>query len=187
VSDKTVYVSRKPEVLKAWEAAGQAIQDYVDATQAVLNATGLGEYKTWRSTNGWHPGEFVGLAIPAGIPVAGWRMLADYAVPDKRLKQGKAIDAALKAVKHPGDPRAHLIGMPADVMAGGGFQTPAVRLLDDGTALYVAWRTDPAVCSTSFMSKSTEIDADLWGRVPLSVYYAAVEAHDASKAAGVTV
>ncbi len=186
MSDKTVYVSRKPKVLKAWDDAGNAIQSYLNQTRAVLAAAGLSEYGTYRATSGWHPGQFTGLAIPDGEkPPAGWRMLSEFAVPDKRLKAGKAIAAALKAVKHPGDPLNRIPGMPADVMAGGGFQTPGVRMLDG--ALYVIWRTDPATCSTSFMSKSTEIDADLWERVPLSVYYAAVEAHDASKAAGVTV
>jgi hypothetical protein len=182
MTDKTVYVSRKLEVLKAWDDAGNAIQSYLDQTRAVLAAAGVGEYGTYRSTSAWHPGKFAGLAIPDGEkPPAGWRMLREYAVPDKRLKAGKHIAAALDAIHHPGDPMNWIPGMPADVMTDGGFQTPAVRILDDGTALYVAWRTDPASCSESFMSASTEIDAALWERVPLSVYYTAVEAHDAAE------
>jgi len=183
MSDPFVYVSRSPEVVGAWRAAEKALNAYVKQTQAVLDEAGLGRYKVWRATGGWSPWKLMGLDIPQDeFPPAGWRVnqSREYAVPDKRTRAGKQIATALAAVKHPGNPGDDLPGMPADVMAGGGFQTPAIRMLEGRTALYVAWRTDPAGCRESFRSKSVEIDASLWERAKLSDYYAAVEAYEAT-------
>jgi hypothetical protein len=183
MADPFVYVSRQPEVVGAWLAGEEALRAYVKQTRAVLNERGLGEYKVWRSTSGWRPWEFRGLDVPQDeFAPEGWRLnkSREFAVPDKRTKAGKQIAAALAAVKHPGNPGDDLPGMPADVLVGGGFQTPAIRLLEDRTALYVAWRTDPAGCRESFRSRSVAIDRDLWERAKLSDYYAAVEAYEAS-------
>jgi hypothetical protein len=174
------YRSRDAEVLAAWKAAGDAIQDYVDRTHAVLEEAGLGGYQAFRATRGWSPGRFAGLGIPSGEkPPAGWRMavLERFAVPDKRVKAGKAIHAALEAVKHPGDPLFSLIGMPPDVDG----RTPAVRVLENRTALYVGWGVDP-VGRESFFKGRSEIDAAKWERIPLSAYYLAIEQHEAAKA-----
>jgi hypothetical protein len=183
MSDPYVYRSRDPQVVGAWKDACAAIEAYVKATGAVLDGAGLGAYKVYRNTRGLRPGHFAGLAIPQDeFPPEGWRMRAEYAVPDKRTKAGKAVDAALDAVKHPGDPLYRLIGMPPDILTGAGnFSTPAVRLLEDGTTLYTAWRTDPAGCRESFMAGKFEIDRSLWEPVKLSEYYAAIEVADARK------
>jgi hypothetical protein len=183
--DLVAYRSADPEVVRAWTGAADGINDYVKATQAVLDAAGLGQYKVYRH-NGWSPGQFAGLAIPAGETApTGWRMLRDYAVPDRRLKAGKTIDAAIAAVKHPGDPLHKLVGMPPDMLTGGRFLTPGVRLLEDRSALYVTWRADPAG-SESFFSGRAEIDLGRWERVPLSRYYAAVEEADRQAADAAT-
>ena len=178
------YRSTDPEVVSAWKAAGDAIQEYVDQTRAILDAAGLGGYQVYRH-HGWSPGKFAGLAIPVGEkPPAGWRMTARYAVPDKRVKAGKQIEAALAGVKHPGDPLLKLIGMPPDAESRGGFSSPAVRLLEERTALYVAWSVDP-VGRQSFLGsrdRAGVIDPDRWERIPLSAYYLAVEQADAVKA-----
>lgn len=176
------YRSRDPEVVQAWIEATDAITAYVRNSQRVLDAYGLARYQCYRNGGGWNPGAFAGLAIPdREKPPAGWRMLSQYAVPDKRTKAGKQVDAALEAVKHPGDPLFKLIGMPPDVMTGSGFSGPAVRLLEDRTAVYVGWGTDPAG-GQSFFNGKVEIDLDRWERIPLSAYYLASEQADTARA-----
>lgn len=175
MSDLFVYRSRDPEVVGAWKDASEAISAYVRATQAVLDAAGLGAYQCYRHTGGWNPGRFAGLAVPDGEAVpAGWRMTGRYAVPDKRTKAGRDIAAALEAVRHPGDPLFKLIGMPPDIASGNGFSSPAVRLLEDGAALYVTWQRDPDGAESFFQGKAV-VDRDRWEHVKLSAYYAEVE------------
>jgi hypothetical protein len=188
VSEVTVaYVSRDAEVIKAWTDASGAVSVYVAATNAVLEAAGLGRYDVFRNSGGWSPGKFAGLAIPQGeSPPKGWRMTSRYAVPDKRRKAGREIEAALGAVKHPGDPLLGLIGMPPDAETSGGFTSPAVRLLEDRTALYLGWRVDP-VGRQSFLGtreQSGVVDLDRWERIPLSAYHLAIEQAEGAQAAG---
>ena len=126
-ADPIVYRSADPQVVKAWKDAEAAINVYVEQTQAVLDEAGLGRYQVYRN-NGWSPGKFAGLAIPQDeFPPDGWRQnkAREYATPDKRLKAGKQIAAALEAVKHPGDPLHKLIGMPADTLSGAVSHPPA--------------------------------------------------------------
>ena len=184
MSEPYVYRSRSPEVLAAMNAANEAVRAYVRATSEALDAAGVGAYKTWRETSGSRPGWFRGLDIPQDeFPPKGWRMLQQYAVPDKRTKAGKQADYMLRAVKHPGDPRHSLTGMPPDVSTPGGFSSCGMRMLEDGAAFYVWWRIDPAACRESFSRGKFEIDRSLWEPVPLSEYYAAVEAADAAETA----
>ena len=176
--DPIVYRSADPSVVKAWNEACAEIYAYVTATQAVLDEAGLGRYKVYRHTSGWSPGRFAGLAIQEGwSPPAGWRMSGSgtYAVPDKRLKAGKQVTAALDAVKHPGGPLLKLIGMPPDTASGRGFTSPQVRMMEDGAALYVIWRTDPDRRESFFRAGQVAVDRGLWQRVKLSGYYAEVE------------
>jgi hypothetical protein len=183
MSEPYVYRSRSPEVLAAMRAANESVQAYVRATNQVLDDAGAGNYATWRDTSGSRAGRFVGLDIPQDeFPPKGWRMLSKYAVPDKRTKAGKQAVAALAAIRHPGDPRHSLIGMPPDVSTTIGFTSCGTRFLEDGTALYVWWRIDPAACRESFSRGKFEIDRTLWEPVRLSEYYAAVEAADAAEA-----
>lgn len=186
MSDPFVYRSHAPEVIGAWQDAEATLQQYVKDTERVLEEMGLGGYKVYRDTHHWHPWRFSGLAIPQDeFPPEGWRMNGKYdafAVPDKRTKAGKQAAAAIAAVKHPGAAMAKVPGMPQDVCYPGGFTSPAVALLELDTALYVAWRIDPAGCRESFSSKSADIDMALWERAPLSQYYAAREAYELTKA-----
>jgi hypothetical protein len=180
--DLIAYRSTDPDVLAAVDAAYEAITAYVKQEQAVLDGAGLGHYKVWATSNGWTPRRFLGLDIPEGeSPPPGWRMNREYAVPDKRTAAGKHISAAIAAVRHPGDPRHALIGMPPDVLTPGGFQSCGMRRIGD--ALYVTWRNcDPAGAVRSFTAGAFEIDAAKWERVPLSAYYAAVEAEESDAA-----
>jgi hypothetical protein len=183
MSEPFVYRSHAAKVVDAWKAAQDGLHEYVRATDDVLERAGLGDYQVYRGNHRWHPWSFAGLAIPEGEkPPKGWRMNAEYAVPDKRTKAGKEIAAALAAVKHPGAPFHKVPGMPNDVCYPGGFTSPGARLLEDGNALYVSWRIDPAGCRESFSSPTTEIDDALWHRVPLSEYYAEVERAEAAAA-----
>jgi len=179
------YRSRDPEVVKSWTDATDAIRAYVEATRAVLEAAGLGGYQVYRDSHGWRPGHFAGLAIPDGEkPPAGWRMTARYAVPDKRTKAGRQAEAALAAVKHPGDPLLKLAGMMPDAENGNGaFVSPAVRLLEDGTTVYVGWPACPEGRQSFLGPRGVTVDLDRWERIPLSTYWLAFEAADAAKAA----
>jgi hypothetical protein len=184
MSHPYVYRSRSPEVLDAMRAAQNSIRAYVKATGQILDDAGVGSHGVYRESSGWSVAKFRGLAVPDGEqPPHGWRMGAQYAVPDKRTKAGKQVAAALDAVKHPGDPRMALIGMPPDVSTPGGFTSPGTRFLEDGAAFYVTWRVDPATCRESFTRGTFQIDRDLWEPVLLSEYYAAVEAAGAAEKA----
>jgi hypothetical protein len=181
----TAYVSRDAEVVRAWTDAGDAINTYVQQTQRVLDAYGLARYQCYRDQGGWKPGRFRGLAIPQDeFPPDGWRMDGGYeqmAVPDKRTKAGKQVTAALDAVEHPGDPLFKLVGMPPDVEGGTGFVSPAIRLLENRTALYVGWTVNPEG-RQSFFSNDATVDLERWESVPLSAYYLAIEQAEAAKA-----
>jgi hypothetical protein len=184
-----VYRTADPDVLKAWRDAFTAINAYVAETDAVLDAAGLGRYGYLRSNASFHPGKFAGLEIAAGgdLP-SGWRLNTDgYAVPDRRYKAGRDIDAALKSVKHPGSPLWKLDGMPPGLLTGGGYITPAVRLLEDGAALYAVWQQDPERLGESFSRGKAEINHAKWVKVErLSDYYREVERAGAAKAAEAT-
>lgn len=181
-----VYRTADPEVIAAWGEAFAAISAYVAETKAVLDAAGLSQYGYLRSNASFHPGRFAGLAIPdREDPPAGWRMNTgpERAVPDRRYKAGRAVDDALKAVKHPGSPLWSLTGMPSDLLTGGSYITPAMRLLEDGAALYAVWWEDPERFPESFSRGRAEIDTGKWQKVKLSDYYREVERADAEKAA----
>lgn len=188
MTDLFVYRSDKPQVLQAWREACEALQAYVDQTKAVLAAAGLGDYQAYRESRGFDRGEFTGLAVDDDKPVPeGWRVGSDkrYAIPDKRRKAGKDIAAALDAVKHPGSPSQHLLGMPAFLLGAGRMHQPGARLLEGEAALYVQWSIDPEAGSRRHPQfDGTPVDGDLWARVLLSRYYAEAERADAAKAEG---
>jgi hypothetical protein len=172
MSDLFVYRSSTPEVVAAWEAACGAIDAYVKQTGDILREAGLGDYAVYRR-NDSSLGKFAGLAVPEGEePPAGWRMNRDYAVPNKRRKTGRDIEAALNAVRHPGLPSGHLPGMPSHFFSGMGLRYPGVRLLEDTTAVYVQWSADPEQATRGC---TDTVDTAIWERVPLSRYYAEAE------------
>ena len=177
------YVTRDPEVVGAWKDISDAVHAYVAQTSAVLEAALVSSYRHYRDQGGWRPGKFRGLAIPQGeMPPKGWRMSArsePLAVPDRRYKAGREIAAALDAIDHPGDPLFKLIGMPPDVISAGGYRSPAIRLLEDRTALYVGWPVDPVGRESFFTDKPAVIDLGRWTRIPVSTYYLAIEQADA--------
>jgi hypothetical protein len=187
MSDPVVYRSRDPEVVQAWINATGSIDTYVQQTQRVLDAYGLAGYQAYRHSSGWSPGRFSGLAIPGGEkPPAGWRMNGRFAVPDKRVKAGKQVAAALDAVKHPGDPLLKLTGMLPDAESGrGGFSSPGVRLMEDRAAVYVTWSFNPEGRNSFLGARDAAIDFTLWERVKLSEYYAEAERTNEAEEAAV--
>ena len=164
--------------------ATDAISGYVQQTQRVLDTYGLAGDQAFRHSSGWSPGRFSGLAIPDGEqPPAGWRMGSRFAVPDKRVKAGKQVAAALDAVKHPGDPLLKLTGMLPDAEADrGGFSSPGVRLMENRTAVYAIWSFSPEGRQSFLGGRDAVIDFGRWERVKLSEYYAEVERHEAGRA-----
>lgn len=177
---KIVYRSTHPDVLAALASYDQDFQAYKAAIRAILDGAGLEGCKIWATTGGWDPGRFLGIDVPEGEPPpAGWRTGRQFAIPDKRYAAGKRMAAALKALKHPGDPMARIPGMPPDILTPGGFATPGMERM--GGALYVIWGRDPEIARGSFTAKTTDIDPALWTRLKLSEYYAAREAEDAKR------
>ncbi len=182
--DLIAYKSTDPEVLASVVAAQDKVRDYARQVRAVLDGLGLARYQMWVSQNGWHPGQFVGIEIPQGeFSPEGWRTDREgRTVPDRRTAAGRRAWKALEAVRHPGDPRRALIGMPHDLLTPGGYQTPGLRVI--AGAVYVHWRNcDPAGGVRSFSGQASEVDESRWQRFPASEYYAAIEADEAQDGA----
>jgi hypothetical protein len=176
VNDPVVYRTTDPEVLAAYRKAGDALEAYVAAVRAVLDAHGVGSYWIWADT-GWSPAMFRGIVIPGGEePPRGWRIRGECAVPHKSTSAGRAVDTALKAVAYPGNPRGSLKGMPVMALTGLGLAHPRVEFLGQDAALYVTWRTDPECGGEVGRGLDRSVDRTLWERIPLSVYYLAREA-----------
>jgi hypothetical protein len=179
--DLFAYRSTHPDVLEALAGYDTEWDAYKAAVKTVLAESGAGECRIWGTLNGWRPGEFLGIDVPPGQwPPHGWTKgrNGDYAVPDRRTAVGKRAAAALKELKHPGDPRRRLPGMPPDVLDGDGWSSCGLsRDLSAGT-VYVTWRTCPEG-KESFTGHGG-VDFGIWERCPLSTYYAAREAAEAA-------
>lgn len=179
MADLTVYRSTHPDVVAAWRklqtdatAIGKARAAYLDelgfpGRQAlVLGQMMLG----------------VAHSIDDGPLPAGWRWDAKTRgaiVPDRRTVKGKQIDKRLAELTVPGREVVLLGGMPDTVWAleAGHTYDPGVRLLGD--AVYVTW----SCTSAQVMRRVRDFDSGMWQQIKLSEYYAAVEAHEAAKAA----
>ena len=182
--DLFAYRSDKPEVITAWKTACDAVDEYIAKTNAVLEDAGLGDRQVYRDSGGSRIGRFAGIAVPdREKPPAGWRISPAsyaYAVPDRRYRAGREVKAALDAVAHPGSPSGRMPGMPPYLLARGRHYQAGIRLIENESALYVTWGTDPEALESPVVL----VDSALWERIPLSRYYAAVESADAAEADG---
>jgi hypothetical protein len=169
VSDKTVYRSTHPEVLAPWEETEKAAEKIGKLRRAVLDELGF-EGRAGLITDR----DLLGVEHRAehGPIPEGWRKDSrthDAIVPDRRRKLGKGIAQRFEQLRMP-DPR-RFQGMPGSCITGGTWLECGVREM--GGALYVWW---------SQPIPESKVDLDLWERVKLSEYYAAVEAHEAAQA-----
>ena len=184
MTDPVIYRSRTPEVPAAWKAACEALSAYIAATQAILDEAGFAGWPAFRNNGSWSYGKIAGIGVPDSEEMPdGWRAAKHCAVPDKRTKAGREMQARLDAVKHPGALTGHLPGMAADVLNGmsGYIVSPDIRVL--GESVYAEWSADPERAEVSFSNRTTQVDHDLWERVKLSDYYAEREAEDERRAA----
>lgn len=107
--------------------------------------------------------------IPAGWKVKG-KTRPDVIVPDKRLKAGREAAEILATLAQP-DPRADLPGgMPFFCFGGVGLLTCGLR--DMAGTVWVNWSGEAKAFE--------DVDPEVWERVKLSVYYAALEADEAA-------
>ena len=173
MNDLTVYRTADPDTIRIWRDACTAVDTYIDRIRDVLAAHGAGEYAVMTRTDGWRPCEFAGIRVPPGEhPPDGWRRGQDCEIPDRRVKAGQAIAAALAEVIHPGSPKNSLKGMPSMVYTGAGLAHPGAELLEGGTALYVRWgRGDPEATGGERRDPGGSVDHGIWERIPLSRYY----------------
>lgn len=185
MSAQSAYRSTHPDVLAAFRAAEKASNDYADAMFAALAAHGMAKHQAAVNSSSLSQGGFLGVVVADGEELpAGWRRKdvrgQVLAVPDKRTKAGKSAAAALNALERPGS--CPLPGMPDHlrVADGGGirFCTPGVRLLEDGTAVWVTWSTVIEAATDLRGNGVPDPDEALWENPRLSAYWAAIEAAD---------
>ncbi|WP_068922152.1 hypothetical protein [Planobispora rosea] len=166
-SDRAVYRSTHPDVLKIWndyDATAEEWQERINAFLAEHGFTGRNVHFN-TTTN-----SIYGVKHDDGEVPAGWRIDRKYGylVPRLTSKAGKVIDAQLGELRRP-DPREMVPGMPKNCLAGRHFMTCAMRSM--AGAIYVTWpRPIP----------ESQVDLSIWERVKLSEYYAVVEAEEAA-------
>lgn len=177
--EPTVFKTSDPRVLESFTKAKDAHAEWRKAihefTKSVHPEAGPMVGTTWGVDN------FDGISLVDPIP-DGWRVMkqkrgADFLVPKRSVKAGKAAGAQLDALRKAPDVRASLLGMPNLVWHGMGSTSPGVDdRLEDGV-LYVTWSTDPIKADKGF-SNTAELDLDIWERVKLSEFYALKEAKE---------
>ncbi|MEV0831487.1 MULTISPECIES: hypothetical protein [Streptosporangiaceae] len=179
MADLTVYRTRQPETValaasyteayKAWQArVAETLTDLGFPEREPVVAGALLRYGVAGIKH--QDGEM----IPPGWRVT-WMYDQDLLVPDRRTKAGKAAGARLEQLEMPTDPRRLLPGMPAEVRIDGHRYNPGMACRENDSALYVTWKHAPP---------ADWVDTVIWDRVPLSEYYAVVEAEDAAQDGG---
>lgn len=177
--DPIVYRSTHPDVLAHWDKtasadARKAWRARVDAAVADLGFEGRNPVVT----DTIFGATVIGVEHPADAPLpTGWRRHRDLdgaITPHKATKVGKAAAAKFRRLDLP-NPRLNMPGgipKAASAAHGHAFLAPAVQRI--GVAVYVRYSQEISDRDTAL------IDGAMWERTPLSVYYAAFEAEEAS-------
>lgn len=175
VTAEIVYRSDHPHVLETWAAAITRRAEQGAALVAYAREVDPERLRGWV---GFAPvmgsGEsVVGLQHKTGWTVpAGWRVnKGGYVVPSRNTRAGRTASERLDALQpsHPLYVVCEAHDMSPGFLGGHRWYSPGVA--DMAGALWVSWgKTPPREPGPS------------WERVPLSVYYAATEAHDAAAA-----
>jgi hypothetical protein len=171
MTDLVVYRSAHPEVLAHWHNTIQARKDWrVKVNETIAD---LGFPGRRFATNG---SRVIGVEHTDGDVPEGWRQdrdLRSAIVPARRTTAGRRIGDRLDALRRvefrdnlPGG-MPHLACCATDMA----FMRPGVVLLGD--AVYVDWSGEIEERDAS------HIDTDVWERIKLSEYYAAVETEGA--------
>lgn len=181
MSDTLVYRSTNPDTIAAARAAIAARQAIIRRRSAFSESQGGTGFRFSR----WD-GSMVGLNFDGELP-KGWRPQGDYAVPDLRTKLGKEYAATMAELREPKE---------ADVIRATGMAEQAYVAIDwrervyspgfdsadldaDTPAVYVTW-------GSADVAEQVEAELDPahgWERMPLSQWYARIEAKQAQEAA----
>jgi hypothetical protein len=177
VSDKTVYRSTHPDVLKVWDDAHKRAEEIDKARRALLDELGFEGRPGLIDDVGIYGVQHLDEHGP--VP-DGWlrdRRTEGAIVPDRRRKLGREVAGKFKGLTMPDLRRLLPGGMPSTVLhleISKRFW-PAIKRFDD--AVYVVWGCDPEQ-----LERADRINSEVWERVKLSEYYAAVEVHEAAQA-----
>jgi hypothetical protein len=169
-----VYRTTDPDTVAAYRQACEERASWVDRVEAFAKSINGGNAYT---TTGFGRESFVGIEVK-GDPPQGWRIQTNksgqqYLVPRRSTKAGKEAAQAFDALCHAPSAKDVLNGMPHGFLSGaeGGiaFFSPGARI--DGDVLTVVWGAE--------LPKSERVGPQ-WERVPLSAYYAEIEARTAT-------
>ncbi|HEV2928619.1 MAG TPA: hypothetical protein VGW74_08000 [Propionibacteriaceae bacterium] len=173
--DKLAYRSTHPDALATWDQSHADRRSWRERVDAWVAAHGPGGGRPWLISASFLGEQFAGFRPVDGdvaAPPEGWRVERGYLepvlVPDRRRAAGRRLQEGMKALGICSHPR--LPGMPREVFGTGRSYRPGMRRQAD--AIYVTWsgQADP------------EVDGTYWERIPLSTYYAAIEAADSPAA-----
>lgn len=167
----TVYRTRHAKAFAAFDDAERALAAWRERVKAVQTLLGM-EGREARY-NDFH-GRVAGFSHREGDPVPfGWRVAeqGNVIVPRLNTKIGRSAAAELALCKRP-DPREQLPGMPRECLVPGRLLRCGLRRMQG--EVYVTW---------SAPIPEQLVDLDVWERVRLSAYYAAVEAEQEREAA----
>lgn len=164
--DRTVYRSKRPEVVALWAKFKESAAVFDRAINAFLEAHAPAGAKAM-TVDTWGAQKLAGITVvgDAGKPPSGWRLDRKnwILVPFRSTVAGKRVSEALDAVVLP-DVRAELPGMPSWDLHNIAVRHPGIEIHDG--AMYVLWGGGPP----------EGVDPDIWEPVPLSEYYAVKEA-----------
>jgi len=165
--DPSTFASSDPAVIEWWEQSLIARKEYRAKVDAFAAEYGMGREAVVLA--GWSIG-VAGLEVLSSDredgPPEGWRIVdgvhASWIQPYRRSKAQKAIHEAMPSMA---EPRESMPGYEHEIFPGGlpGF------FVNDGTAY----------ASTDAPER---FDLDVWASIPLSEFYAAREANDATNA-----
>lgn len=178
MSEQIAFRSDAPEVLAAW-------QEHRDRTERVaaqrwsmserygrglmVNRLGFGHGTRvvgFERLESDEPGDIIGENGELRVPKNGYGTTVE---PNLRRKAGKELAQELATLNQQGPETP---GMPPFALVG--MRSLAPALFEHDGAIYALWADD-----ITDNGSGGEVDADMWERIPLSVYYAADEARKA--------
>ncbi len=186
MGDGSAFKTQDPEVLNAWES-------YRDRSLKVNQRRAAFGERFGRAVMVQHIGlghgtDVVGLQgdldneTPGLVGDGTWRVMARMSmhVPNTRRKAGRDLEQEMKGLT---SPTLDLPGMPAFSLAGGGFQMQVIapEIFEFDGEVYARWSEDITTGSAKdgLRTQGGVVDSDIWEQVPLSVHFAAKEAHRA--------
>lgn len=170
MADLAVYRSTHQDVLAIWHSAHEQAKDIGRKRRALLDELG---FEGRQALIAEHNIIGVEHRQEDGPIPEGWRRdsrTAGAIVPDRRRAVGKKLGKRLDGLTMPDLRKIMPGGMPHMVwnLAVNKLHWPGFEFM--GGALYVKWGCDPAQ-----VERAETLDLEVWERVKLSEYYAAVE------------